>query len=706
MSARVITLDNTTIPTDDGLTLEQKKEIIREISWQPSWRRDAMMCGAFFDGDQLSPETRARIHEMGMDEVIDNKIMPIVNSVLGVEAKSRADWRVQVDADDKQDIAEALSYRMKEVKRETNTDMECSDAFAGQIKVGLGWVFISRNPDPFGYPYRAEEIPFKEMWWDWRARKRDLSDARYLLRQKWHATAAVAYAFPDKIDIIRQNAGQSAIEVDGIPDFGAEMDEVYDPTDWQTWTADYGRSILLQEIWYRVYVRGAVIRFANGIVKPFDEKNPVHAAAYQHGFADVREAPYSKLRVSLWAGPNKLQDVDYGQRKLPYVPFWCYRGALAREPYGIIRNLIPTQREINARRQKLQHLLASKRVIVEEGALAENVNDLQTVLDEVSRPDSAIVMRKDKLNAIRLETDLSLATSQMAVMNEASAAMQRTAGVYNSMMGTADSGATSGRAIQSLVEQGTAMQADINDNYRFARECVGNLLLELIVEDMTGAPTAINYELPDGRKKGVQFNVPAVDENGLPYVENDVSQIMAKTALEDVPSTPAYRSQTMTMIAEVLKGLPGNLQAALTPFFLRSTDLPQREDMAKQIERMLGIQGGEEQQQPDPQKEQMKQLIQQGMQMIQQLQQQLADKEREEKRKDAEVEVRAIEAQARAQEAQARAVKTSAEAERLMLENGMASGEVQQAITDAAVTAAEAALAARQVATQSALPAA
>jgi apolipoprotein N-acyltransferase len=61
--------------------------------------------------------------------------------------------------------------------------------------------------------------------------------------------------------------------------------------------------------------------------------------------------------------------------------------------------------------------------------------------------------------------------------------IQDAAGVWNAFLGK-ESGAKSGIAIDSLVEQGTTTLAEINDNYRVARQLVGELLLAHIVDDI------------------------------------------------------------------------------------------------------------------------------------------------------------------------------------------------------------------------------
>jgi hypothetical protein len=696
MSAKSPLFDNDTIPTDAGLTALQYMEIVREINDQPDWRAEAMMCAGFFDGKQLTPKLREEIEARGMMPIIDNKVKPLVNAMLGAEVRARTDWRVSADGDDMQDMAEALSFKLNEAKRETMADLNCSDAFGEQIKAGLGWVQVTRNADPFGYEYRVEQISFDEVWWDWRAKRRDLSDARYQVRQAWYPTASVMAAFPKKAEIVRAAAGGwMDIDLDlssRSPEMEAALFESNSYGNWDGWVNDQGRSVLVREVWYRVFVRGKVIRFPSGRKAPFDERNPVHEMAHRLGLARVMEAAYAKMRAATWVGPHKLQDVDCGQTPFPYVPFWGYRETGSRVPYGIIRDLVPTQMEINARRQKMGWLLSSKRVIAESDALDRDYNDLEDLAGIVSRPDAMVVVKSGRLGAVRYESDMALSSAQMQVMQEASDSMQRTAGIYNSMLGTVDSQATSGRAIASLVEQGNILQASINDNYRFAREQVGDRLLRLIVEDMTGQAETVMVRRADSSTKPVRLNWPSVDEaTGMDYRENDVSKTMWSTSLSDVPISPAYRAQSAVMLSEVIKGLPPQLQALLVPSFLRATDLPQREDMARLAEKAAGI--GQEEDAEDPEKQQMRELIAQGAQMVEQLQKALADKEAEETMKAQEAEAHAAEMTARAAEARARAAKANAETERIEMENDLAQQGVEGIAAEAASAAAQAALA-------------
>lgn len=660
------------IPTNDGLTDLQYREIVLDLRRQPAWRMEADRCAGFYDGNQLTPDEAAELEARGMSPIIVNHIKPLINSVLGMEARTRADWRVQADRDDEQDMAEALSAKLHEAERETQADHACSEAFASMLKGGLGWVAVTRNADPFGYPYKVEAINRREIYWDWHARKSDLSDARYVVRERWYPIDSVVSFFPDKADLIYavgsgwapewQDLARSSDQL--LNAFSTESSSGWLESEWRNTDS---RMVCLREIWYRVHVRGRVIKLPSGRVVEFDKKNPAHVLAEKEGLAQVWEAVYSKLRVSIWVGPHKLQDEDCGRMPLPYVPFWGYREDGSGVPYGVIRDLIPLQLEINARRRKLQWLLASKRVLADSDALDKQYNDFSDLAAEVARPDAVLVLNPNRRNpsGIQIENDLNLTAQQFQVMTEAGDQMQKVAGIFNSMLGATD-GAKSGRAIAGLVDQGTTMQAEITDNYRFARTLVGQRLLELVAQDLEGVEVEVTIGEP-GRQRSITLNKPVIDSiTGLEYRENDVSKMLVKVGLNDVPSTPAYRAQAMTMIAEVIKGLPPQIQAPLVPYFLESTDLPQRREMADVVRQVLGLDN--EEGQPDPEKQQMQEVIQQMQAALQEGAQQVDDLMAKLASKDGEMQIKAGELALKERDAELKAEKTAAEVEKLRAE--------------------------------------
>jgi hypothetical protein len=182
------------------MAVDQLDKFLYEIRLQPNWRATRTWIASTTTA--TSSTTHAGRHAaLGMAPLIRNLIRPTIDVALGMEAKTRSDWRVQADDDEYQDVAEALSVKLKEAERESRADRACSDAYAGQLKSGLGWVEVSarwtRSSIRTGY-----RVCRREIFWDWRAKEPDLSDARYLVRRRWQDVDILELMFPDQKELI------------------------------------------------------------------------------------------------------------------------------------------------------------------------------------------------------------------------------------------------------------------------------------------------------------------------------------------------------------------------------------------------------------------------------------------------------------------------------------------------------------------------
>jgi len=642
-------------PAEPGaLSVSQLERWLDEIRNQPSWRREADKACDYYDGNQLDAETLARLDEKGLGPLVTNLIQPTVNAVLGMEAKTRTDWRVGADDDRHQDVAEALSAKMHETEREAQADTATSDAYAGQIKAGFGVVEVSRNSNPFNYPYRVISVPRSEIFWDWRSRTLDWSDARYVVRKKRYDADHIAAFFPQHREMIMAAASwrdwadyltnEARMSADFFNSLGQGTRTTWDDLDWR----DVERRVVTCfEVWYRVWVRGLVLALPGGRTLEFNEQNQVHRALVASGAVQPKLAVYDKIRCAFHIGPIRVLDRGSSRRRFPYIPFFGYREDLTGVPYGIIRAMLSPQDEVNARAARMMWLLNSRRTFIDSDALDDKYNTMSDANRELGRADAFIVTnpRAAKGN-IKVETNFELSQQQFQIMQERKQAIQEAAGVYAAMMGQT-SNASSGLAIQSLVEQGVTTLAKINDNYRAARRGVGNALLDLIKEDMTDQAEIL---VDNGTvKRRVVVNIPRKDPvTGEEYKENDVQTAPVKVALSDVPSTPTYRAQQFGAFAEILKSMPPNMQGLLIPFALEMSDFGKRKEMAAFLRAQLGIQADPNSPEAQAAKEQANQAA------------------------NAQAQAAMQDAQSRIAERQARTEKLLAEAERIRGEAGAA----------------------------------
>lgn len=588
-------LENTALPR------AQVEMFLREIKHQPHWRREADRAADYYDGNQLSPETVERLKDRGQPPLIANLIKPTIDTVLGMEAKTRTDWRVRPEDDEECDdeLAEALSLKLKHAEIESRADRAVSDAYAAQCKAGLGWVEVAREHDPFKCPYRVKYVHRREIFWDWRAEQPDLSDARYLVRRRWLELEHAIALMPQYATLFRMTTGGWAgfdplLEQDSrlVQSWEIERDTRIAAVDWR----DIQRMrICLYEIWYRKWVRGYVMTLPNGTTMEADFNNPRHNEAIVAGFAKVKQATFQKVRLAWYTGPHFLYDVPspYKHNQFPYVPFFGYREDLTNVPYGLIRAMISPQDEINARKSKMLWSLNSRRVVTDSDA----VLDHGKAAGEVARPDAYIILNANRkpTSTFRVDPGGELATQQFQVMQESKQEIAEASGIHKAMMGQ-NTNASSGLAINSLVEQGLNTLAEINDNYRYARRLVGEMLFELVKQNLMQGPSRVI--VGEGKsKKVIPLNQPTVDEQtGQPFTLNDVAKVKAKVVLDDIPSTPTYRMQQLQMLTEITKSLPPQLQGFVVDFVIEATDMPKRHELAERLRAAVGIQDPEQQQ--------------------------------------------------------------------------------------------------------------
>ena len=569
--------------------------ILLEIQEQPAWRTTADIEADYYDGNQLDSETLEAMKELGMAPIIENLTAPTIDAVLGLEAKTRLDWKIATNADeDFSEVAEAMNYRMKQAESESMADRACSDSFAAQTKVGLGWVEVAREHNPFLYPYRVGYVPRNEIFWDFRGKRPDTLDWRYLVRKRWHDVDVIEKTFPDKADMLRLScAGWSGMDptmlIDGgrstglAMDYGRERGWTHEE---QEWRDTFRKRLCLSEVWYRRWIRGHVLKTPDGRMIEFDSKNRDHIEAVAYDLVQVRSALYTKVRLAWFVGPHKLADMPtpYKHDKFPYVPFFGKREDMTGVPYGMIRGMKPLQDEINARNTKMIWLLAAKRVTMTEGVTKDSP---ATVRREAARPDAMHVLDPQKLQQggkFEVETDFQLNSQQYSALVDKRQALKNVAGVYASFEGN-QKGAISGVAANTLVEQSTQTLAEIFDNYQFARRQVGDLLMSLIIEDIGDKPMEVKIDNEVNGTKTVKLNVP--DERGL--LTNDVQRARLKVALSDVPGTASYREQRFLRLTELTRSLPENLQALVIDFVMAASDDPQRGEIVKRLRKALNL---------------------------------------------------------------------------------------------------------------------
>lgn len=620
MNTTAMKNDNGTAPR---FSQRQLLSLCSDIDSQPRWRDAANKACAYYDGDQLAPEVVAILEERGQPKTIHNLIAPTVDGVLGMEAKTRTDLIVVSDDpdDDAEQLAAAVNAEFADACRLGNLNKARSDAYAEQIKAGVSWVEVRRNSDPFGPRFKISTVSRNEVYWDWLSREADLSDCRWLMRRRWMDTDEAKATFPGMAQIIDYaiNDWRGFVDTtvtEGQPSLLMSAWEEYQSWDRKEneWLQRERRRVLLQVAYYRTFERLPVIELNNGRVVAFDKNNLMHAVAVASGRVQVSVGRISRIREAWFVGPHFIVDRSCSapQGMFPLVPFWGYRKDKTGEPYGLIARAIPAQDEVNFRRIKLTWLLQAKRVIMDNDATQLSDNEL---MEQIERPDGIIKLNPERKNqksaadVFRVEQDFQVASQQFMVMQESEKLIQDTMGVYSAFLGQ-DSNASSGVAISNLVEQGATTLAEINDNYQFACQQVGRLLLSCLLDDLKKRRNHAVVINRDDRRRRKTVILNAEGEGG--ELTNDISRLSTHIALAPVQQTPAFRAQLAQRMSDVIQGLPPQVQAAVLDLWVNLLDVPQKQEFIERIRSALGTPKSPDEMTPEEQQAaQQEQALQQ-----------------------------------------------------------------------------------------------
>lgn len=606
---------------DLGLPLTPKElaTFIDECIDQPPWRANADREADYADGNQLDTELLRKLKATGVPPAKEDIIGPAIRAICGYEAKTRTDWRITPDGDpDGQDVSDALNYRVNQAERYSKADFAMSEAFKPQAGVGLGWVEVARSSDPFAYNKRCRYVHRNEIFWDMRSREIDLSDAGWLIREKFTKRTRAMSAFPKHREAIEQAEMTSGLGgYSGYVTEGGHSTSLYDGLDrnraWttreQAWYRKETDEVCILEVWYRRWVTGIVLKMKGGRVVEFDMENPNHQAAVATGAGFLERTTIARVRRAYWMGPICLHDSEspYPHPHFPYVPFWGYREDMTNVPFGLIRGMLFSQDNLNSTLAKLRWGLASVMTVRTKGAVAMSDDQFRK---QIARPDADIILNPEAMAEegamFDVRRDFQLNAQQFQMMDDARRSVQRVSPVTPAFQGQ-EGTARSGVQEATQVEQSEIGVADLMDNFKTARTLVGEMLLAMEIEDLSEQEETIVIEGDTlNPARSVVLNHPERDpDTGIMYLSNDVARTRMKVALEDVPSTASFRAQQLQALTEVTKSLPPEYQKVLVPFLVDLLDSPRK----KQIVEALRAAADGGQQDPEQIKDMVKQEL-------------------------------------------------------------------------------------------------
>lgn len=381
----------------------------------------------YVDNKQLTAKEIATLEKRGQPSVIDNRIKTKIDYLVGLEKQQRIDPKALPRTPKHESDADGATEALRYVAEEQDYDAKRSGVWRNMLVEGFGGIGVSVAEavdynGQLGVEVRIRRYSWDRLFYDPHSSETDFSDAGYLGAVLWMDYDDALAMYKDSPD---------AANILDVTLTNAPSDTYDDKPKHSLWADKKRRRVRICQIWLKR-----------------DE---------QWYFAE-----YTKGGI-LKAGPSPYK-TDKGETDCELIlqSAYCDRD---NNRYGLVREMISLQDEINKRRSKSLHLLSSNQTIYEDGA----IDNIEVFRREKAKADGTMKVAPGALRDQRVQTisGVEVATAQFQLLQESKNAIDLK-GPNATEMGdkTQGSNAASGRAIVASQQGGMIQIGDLMDNLR------------------------------------------------------------------------------------------------------------------------------------------------------------------------------------------------------------------------------------------------
>ena len=579
--------------------LHKFKQWFREaVESGQEWRKEAREDRDFYIGHQWKDEDKQALEKNSRPAVTVNRIKPLMNVLSGYQRLNRYEIDFLPRTNDDMDSAQVRKGITKYIMDKTNYNYEESDVFNDGIQMGIGWFEVGyefnwENADGEAFVKRVS--PF-DIYTDPESRDKYFRDMKYVIRARWVDKEELANIYPEhREEIIAQSRYYMSEESDNEGDNN------------KLWYRKDLSKIRFAECWYKKPIKKQIFVLTNGdVVEKVAPEMLLMGQVRQRRVVDATE-----VRLMCFFDNVVLEDTasPYHHGEYPFVPFVCYYQGDDDIPSGIIRDLKDPQREINKRRSQELHILntsSNSGWIYEKGAMTgEQANKFK---NNATKAGAVLEVGAGALTAGKMR-ELQPASVPTGVINatqEAVNDLPSISGINEALMGTDISNLQSGRAIELKQKQAITHIASLFDNLRFTKERIAFLLwgkrgaIGIVPQFYTTEKT---FRIV-GQNGGFEFitinqQVTQVDERTQQVIRrtlNDLSVGEYDIVVADTPATATQRTAQFWSLVDACGklGIQGNM---VLDILLDLSDIPQKEEIKQRMQQQQQQQAQAQQQQ-------------------------------------------------------------------------------------------------------------
>ena len=520
--------------------LSSAQEFYRDAkSHSGQWRLDAREDYDFVAGHQWSESDIQTLKDQLRPHITFNRVGPVIDAVAGSEISNRQEVRFIPRTEGDEQVNEILTGAATWVRDQCDAEDEESDGFIDTVVCGMGWTEtrLDYDYDPDGRVV-IERVDPLEMYWDNAARKRNLSDAKKLLRVKEVARSEFEAMWPDAIDEIGDGTWMDDNDDSDI--------NVVDPrTFYENNKSRTGSTKKLKVAEYQWCERVAFYRVLDPstqqIVEMDGEKFAALTKATKGAVEQLKSVKLNKYvyyRAFICGG----MVLESGPSPCPYgFTYKCMTGKRDRNKntwYGLVRPMKDPQRWANKFFSQILHIINSN---AKGGALAEKsafVNPRKA--EEMWADPGALILMNDGAIAqgkVRERAAITYPAGLDRLMEFAVSSIRDVTGVNLEMLGLADR-QQAGVLEYQRKQAGLTILATLFDSLRRYRKEQGRLLLHFMQE-----------YLSDGRL----VRITGQDSQSQ-YVRlsKDPETVTYDVIVDEAPTSPNQKERTWGILSSMM----------------------------------------------------------------------------------------------------------------------------------------------------------
>lgn len=415
-----------------------------------------------------------------------NRIGRKIDGVVGVLERMRQDPKAfprTPQHEDGADLATAVIRYVLDQQEWTSKSAEV--ARDGAIE-GISGIEMEIEEGDQGDPEIAFDIVESDsFFYDPRSYRADFSDARFMGVSKWVDAELAKEMFPDK-----------AAEIDASVETGTEFTS--HPDRENKWFDSTNKHVRLVDCWYMHKGEWCYSIFTGSTV--------------------------------LMEGESFLKD-EKGRTACKYI---MYSGNVDHDGdrYGFVRNMKSSQDSINLKESKLNHILASRRLILSQTA----VQDVEVARREWARADGVVLVNSDDASKGAKADDQSFDFAGWSKMLEEAKTEIENFGPNPAVLGQGVE-KQSGRAIQLLQQAGVAELGPYIQAYKGWKVRVYRAIWNAVQHHWT-AERWIRVTDDDGLAQFVAINRLDIDpRTGMPAIVNGIGSLDVDIIIDEGPDT-------------------------------------------------------------------------------------------------------------------------------------------------------------------------